>query len=105
MSPDAIKAAGVLIRDAITEGYLETGKMLDAPAVAARLRWSETKVRRLMDLLRGAPEGVHCSQEHRATESRNYPGITVGSHRVWMYAPTLWHLRNLILASRGKGTP
>jgi hypothetical protein len=91
---------GVKIRDAITEGYLETGKSLDVPAIAARLRWSESKLRRIMDLLHGSPEGVHAYQDHRESSSRSYPGMTVGGHRVWVYAPALWHLRNLLLAAR-----
>lgn len=88
------------IRDAVVAHYLETCKPADAKDLAARLGWSVGKVRRIIaDECHGAASGTHAEQDHRASHSRNYPSMgPVGAHRVWVYYPSLAHLRDIILA-------
>jgi len=86
---ERLAALGAKILEAVTESYLETGKGLDAPALAARLQWSEGKVRRCLDELRGAPNGVSTRRE-----------LNDNQRNTWFYYPALWHLRDVILAMR-----
>lgn len=79
------KRLGEQLRDAVVEDYLQTGKCLDVKRIASQLRWSETKVRRVLDLQPGgAPYGVTVLRDGRG----------------WVYTPTLWHLRGMVLALR-----
>lgn len=89
------------VRDAITEGYLETGKPLDVAQIARRLARSQSAVRRVIDEAHGAVEGTTARQESRPNQSRSYAGIVVGAHKVWTYVPTLWALRAMVLDLRG----
>jgi DNA-binding GntR family transcriptional regulator len=75
-----------ILRDAITEGYLETGAALTVTDVAKRLRWSKAKVYQTLDILRGAPRGIQAIRDGRG----------------FVYAPATWHLRDLLLAARGE---
>jgi len=88
---------GEQIRKAVTEAYLETGKALDVPAIAQRLGWSESKVRRVLDEHRGAPDGIAAMQDFRES-TKNFVG---GGRKVWVYTPAPWYLRELILGLRG----
>lgn len=88
------------IRNAVVEGYLETGKCLDAKDIAARLKWSESKVRRVLDEAHGAPNGIMASQDHRESFSKYYRSFQSGAHKVWVYAPALWLLRDMLNAER-----
>jgi hypothetical protein len=92
----AKRARELHLRDAVVEGYLETGKALDVPAIAARLRWSQSKVRRVLDEAHGAPNGLHAFQDYRESFSASYPSMAVGGHKVWMYAPATWLLRDMV---------
>lgn len=96
------QARGQQIRDVVTEAYLETGRCLDVQGIATLLKWSESKVRRVLDECRGCPDGLHARQEHRESKSKNYTWVTTGAHRVWVYEPALWYLRDMILAERAK---
>src|SRR5258706_14462061 len=87
---EQLATLGARIRDAVTEAYLETGKSLDAPAIAARLGWSESKLRMVMEELRGAPAGVHAHRDYRDSSSRQGLG----------YAPRPRHLRDLLNAAQ-----
>lgn len=83
----------VTLRDAIVEGYLETGKALDAQAIADRVKWSATKVRRVLDEAHGAPDGIHPFQDYRDTATNH--GLR-GGHYVWVYTPATWLLRDMV---------
>lgn len=93
-------AAEIVIRDAVVEAFLETGKALAAPEIAKRLGWSVSKVRRVMAENGGCVRGLQTYQEHRPSESRNYPGMLTGAHKVWLYKPSLEALRALVLELR-----
>jgi hypothetical protein len=55
---DATRMGGQL-RDAVVEDYLQTGKCLNVARIASQLRWSESKVRRVLDLQPGGcPDGI-----------------------------------------------
>ena len=84
------------VRDAIVEGYLETGKAMDVPQIATRLQWSDSKVRRVISDAAGAVNGTYAKQETRESYSRSYRMMQSGSHKAWTYLPTLQHLRELI---------
>lgn len=86
--------------EAVVEGYLETGKGLDVRAIAGRLGWSESRVRRSISAAAGCPSGCVCRQEHRASHERNY-GTESGSHKVWVYYPTLETLLDMVNYCRG----
>ncbi len=88
------------VRTAIIEGYLETGDLMDAAAIASRLGWSETKLRRAMNDMAGCPRGIMAQQDVRPSREKNY-GTLSGAHRVWVYAPATYTLREMILAMRG----
>jgi hypothetical protein len=93
-------AAEIAIRDAVVEAFLEAGKALDASEIARRLGWSVSKVRRVMGDNGGCVRGLQTYQDHRPSESRNYPGMVTGSHKVWLYKPSLEALRALVLELR-----
>ena len=97
-----ISPQAIAIRDAVTEHYLDTRQPCDAPTLAQRLGWSVSKVRRIIaDECHGAADGTCAEQEYRPSHSRNYPSMgPVGQHKVWVYYPTLWRLRELLLACR-----
>jgi hypothetical protein len=91
------------IRDAVTEHYLATGKPADTKELADCLGWSVTKVRRIInDECHGAAVGTNPCQETRESYSMSYGNIATGGHRVWVYYPTLWHLRDLVLNAKGR---
>jgi hypothetical protein len=91
----------VLIRDAVVAHYLETGGDIDAQGLAARLGWSATKVRKVINDNHGSVPGVHPYEDQRHSYSRNFPDMAIGSHKVWVYRPQLSYLRELLLAARG----
>lgn len=90
------------LRDAVVEAYLETGKALDVKEIATRMGWSESKVRKVFTAAGGCVTGLDLRQEGRESYSRNYPGMTAGAHKVWVYMPTRQTLREMILQLRGK---
>lgn len=101
LSKEQWDALGVLLRDAVTEGYLDTGKSLDVGDLSMRLGWSEGRIRRVLDACHGAPKGVMTHQDFRENQSRLYPGfVSAGGHRVTTYTPALWHLRGLLTQAR-----
>jgi hypothetical protein len=88
------------ICSAVVEAFLETGKALDAPEIAKKLGWSESKVRRILRAHGGSVDGVAVREEGRASYSRAYRGMEAGAHRVSVYRPTLEALRALVLELR-----
>lgn len=86
LSENIARREGAVLR-AVTEGYLETGKMLNVPTIATRLGWSESKVRNVLTLCAGGvPKGLMAHRDGNG----------------YLYAPALWHLRDLLLALRGE---
>lgn len=84
---DQSKRLGEQLRDAVVEDYLQTGKCLDVKRIASQLRWSETKVRRVLDLQPGGtPDGITVLRDGRG----------------WVYMPTLWRMRGMVLELRAK---
>lgn len=98
---NALSAADVL--NAVVEGYVETGEALDVTQIAARLGRSETAVRRAIKAAHGVV-GTSASQISRENHSRAYPCFVSGSHRVWVYEPTLATLRAKIVDLRARLT-
>lgn len=85
----------------VFEYYLETGQALDSSAISQRLGWSLSKTRRIFRDAGGTVDGLEMLDSSRYSRSKSYPGMTVGSHRVSVYIPTLEALRNIILGLRG----
>lgn len=73
------------ITDWLVSHYLETGKDATVAEIAAGLGWPESRVRRVL----GSNEvnGIDVRLEHRESYSKDYPGFTIGAHRVWLYGP------------------
>lgn len=94
------KTPEMAIRDAVVAHYLETGKAVDTADLAERLGWSVAKVRRVINDNHGSVLGISPFQDERASYSKSYRGMQAGSHRVWVYQPTLLHMRELLLAAR-----
>lgn len=83
--PENIARREGAVLQAVTEGYLEIGKMLNVPAIAARLGWSESKVRNVLTLCAGGvPKGLIAHRDGNG----------------YLYAPALWHLREMLLEER-----
>jgi hypothetical protein len=93
------------MKNAIIEGYLETGVPLAAAQIAERLKWSKSKVYKVLSNTYGAPEGIDCIEDREASYSTNYRGQQSGSHKVWKYAPSLSTLRQVILDARKAASP
>jgi hypothetical protein len=98
------------IRDTVVNIYLETGAELTCAEIAEKGLWPVGKVRAAMNRHHGCLPGLVANEEHRPSHSKNYPGMTTGSHKVWVYAPTREHLRQMIRTLRGAqsdhgGTP
>lgn len=89
-----------LITRAVVDHYLETSQPSDADTIAERLGWSVARVRRTISASHGAPPGTSASQEVRPSYSKSYRSFQHGSHRVWVYYPTLGTMRALILGGR-----
>jgi hypothetical protein len=90
-----------LLRDAVVEAYLETGKAQDVKEIATRMGCSESTVRKTITKAGGCVSGLRTSQQGRDSFSRDYPGSTSGAHKVWVYSPTLETLRTMVLQLRG----
>lgn len=61
-----------------------------AAEMAAELGCSATKARALLE---SCPTGmVFAERQWRSSQSRDYPGMTVGQHRVTVYAPSRFAL-------------
>jgi len=84
---------------AIIGAYLATGKDLTARELAARMCWTESKVRRYLTAGPGGgpPDGIRAFKEARTSYSRDYPGMEAGVHQVTTYGPTRERLRDFIL--------
>ena len=93
------------VKTAVVEAFLETGKSLDANEIATRLDWSVSKVRRIMADAHGCVDGLVVTEEHRPSYSRNYASMQSGSHKVWVYEPTLATLRAMINELRKAANP
>jgi hypothetical protein len=95
MTPET-KAAGIVVRDAVVAYYLETCKSITVKELAPRLRWSESKLRRVFDEHRGSVDGITARHEVRESHERNYDSVH-GAHKAWVYQPALWELRRRLL--------
>jgi len=85
------------VRDAIVAMFLETGEDVTVKVIAARLGWTETKVRRHLTGASGfVVEGIQRHEEGRVSHSKDYRGFEVGAHKVFVYGPTRAFLRGMI---------
>jgi hypothetical protein len=91
MTENAMTERQRTVRDAIVEGYIETGKSLRVADIAARLKWSESRVRRALDPT-GSVYGVMPRRDH-------VDGLI---QPVWFYAPATWYLRLMIISLRAE---
>jgi len=89
MTENAMTERQRTVRDALVEGYLETGKSMRVSDVAARLKWSESRVRRALGPS-GSVYGVMAHRDH-------VDGLI---QPVWFYAPATWYLRDMVLSLR-----
>lgn len=94
--PGTTAAEGELAR-AITAHYLETGKDCTVAEIAARLEWSESKVRKVLAGCGGAPAGCHTYKDSAPSYSTAYRNFQSGAHVVWKYGPSRETLRTLVL--------
>lgn len=81
---------------AATRFYLETGNDPTVADLAARLGWTESKIRRLLTAAHGCPMGLTYRTEERPSYEKNY-GMQRGVHKVSTYGPSRDRLRALIL--------
>lgn len=88
--------------EAVVEGYLEGGKGLTVKQIAPRLGWSESKVRRVLDEGHGLLEGLTLHKESFTSHSTDYRMMESGSHQAWVYYPTMFKLREMVLALRSE---
>src|SRR5688572_12020102 len=86
------------VRNAVVEAFLEKAEALTAPQIAERMGWSQGKIRRVLNETHGA--GLSVREETRATYSRNYQDLVTGGHKVTVYQPSVYLLRDVILAER-----
>ncbi len=94
------KTEQIAIRDAVTEHYLATWRHASVHDIAARLGWSESKIRRVIRDSSGAIAGTTSERVSVARYSRNYPGMEAGYTMAWAYLPSRSHLGELLLAAR-----
>ncbi len=95
-TPDA-----ATIRDDIREHYITKKEGSTVKEIAARLKWSETKIRRLLDTGPGI-EGVTSREEGRASYSKAYRMMEAGAHKVRVYYPTLDYMVALVRDLRAR---
>ena len=88
------------LKNAVVEGYLETGKEQTAVQIAERLGWSPSKVYKVLRAAHGAPQGVEVRESRSESYSTSYRGFQSGSHKVYVYTPSLSTLRQVILDAR-----
>jgi hypothetical protein len=94
LSPDA-----AALRDDIREHYIAKKEGSTIKEIAARLKWSEGKIRRLLNDGPGV-EGITSREEGRTSYSRNFRAFEAGAHKVRVYYPTLDCLVTLIRGLR-----
>lgn len=100
MTTKPLTPAQETLRDAIVAHYLETGNDCTVKEIAARLTWSESKVRKLLNDAHGfCVEGLHVSEETRTSYSTHYTMFAQGAHKVAVYGPTRRYLRELLNAT------
>lgn len=100
--PTSNKTTAEQIRDTVVEAYLESGKSLTAAEIAQRLGWSASKVYKAMRDGHGSVEGIATYEDSRESHSTSYKMFVTGSHKVWVYRPTMATLRQMILELRAK---
>jgi hypothetical protein len=93
-TPDAAK-----VRAAIVDHYLAKREGLTVKELAstARVPWSETKIRKLLD---AGIEGITSREEGRTSYSKSYHMMEAGVHKVRVYYPTLDHMVDLVKEAR-----
>lgn len=89
-----------MIRDAVVERFLATGQGSTVKDLAGYLLRSESTVRKVITANYGAVDGTLYDEVSRESHSRNYPGQSVGAHKVSVYIPDPQHLRAMLLAAR-----
>ncbi len=92
-SPDSM-----LIGDAVVAEYLVKDEPVRVEAIAARLCWPVSRVRRVIRDNHGFVPGCIYEEVHVATYSRSYPGMRHGTVKADAYLPTRSKLRAIILA-------
>lgn len=92
------------IRQAVFDRYIETGLPSSAPEIAAWLKWSESKVRKVLADNFGAVAGTQADRRSAPKYSKNYPGTVVGASMQWVLLPTMSSLRDALRAATGKPT-
>jgi hypothetical protein len=98
MSPSAFMNAET-IKFWVTEHFIQTGQAVDVKAIAAGCDLSVSTIRKAMSEAHGCIPGLVCDQASRPSYEHNY-GTANGSHRVWVYRPSLETLRTIILTER-----
>lgn len=88
------------LKNAVVEGYLETGKEQTVAQIAERLGWSTSKVYKVLRDSHGAPHGVEVRESRSESYSTSYRSFQSGSHKIYVYTPSLSTLRQLILDAR-----
>lgn len=84
------------VRTAVFEHYMETGKWCDVKTIAKRCDRSESWVRRTFDGVGTVP---YIDVQKDARPSKIHGGcFEVGSHVVWVYAPSREYMRERLIA-------
>jgi DNA-directed RNA polymerase specialized sigma54-like protein len=86
--------------DAVTSGYVETGKPLDAKQIAERMGVSVSTVHKILKAQYGCPIGIDTWQDSFTRYSTNYRGMEAGSGLKWIYAPSRETLRTIIIKGK-----
>lgn len=82
--------------------FMSDGEDHTIREIAEAMGWPEAKVRRaIASAPGGTPRELRYSESHRASYSRNYPGMQAGAHKVALYGPTREWLRELLLRAQG----
>ena len=100
-TPKTAKARHAELRDMIIVYFLETGNAASVKDLAGRFDRSESWIRKALEETHHMPEGTTLREEHRATYSRNYPGMRHGARKVTVYRPTVERLRQMVVADGG----
>ncbi len=89
-----------LLVAAVVEMFLDDGEDHTIKEIAAKLGWTESRVRKIISDAHGCPEGLHTREETRTSYSTNYRFMASGAHKVWVYGPSREYLRSLLNARK-----
>ena len=87
-------------RNGVTEFYIKNGFRPMMSELLRDNRWSENGTRKLLRDAGGTVQGISADFDFKPSYSKNYRTMESGTHRVTVYAPCLYTLREAIVALR-----